>query len=137
MQKLIKINIILGVINMSTDLMKLKNWVVVGDVANPSKYAFKILHALKSHGYNVEGVNPRTKDESIHKDLKSVSYQIDVIDLCINPVEGLKIVEEAKAIGINKILIQPGAGSVEILNFCSKNGIIAIEGCALVELSRL
>lgn len=120
---------------MSSDLMKLKNWVVVGDVLNSSKYAFRILNALKQHGYNVEGVNPRSKDESVYKNLKEVPYKIDVIDLCINPIEGIRIMREAKELNISKVLIQPGAGSTEILNFCKESGIIAIEGCALVELS--
>lgn len=122
---------------MASDLMKLKNWVVVGDILNSSKYAFKILNALKQHSYNAQGVNPRAKDESVYKDLKAVPYKIDVIDLCINPVEGIKVIKEAKEIGISKVLIQPGAGSQEILKFCKENGIIAIEGCALIELSRL
>lgn len=122
---------------MSLAIMKLKNWVVVGDVGNPNKYAFRILKSLEQHGYNVKGVNPRSKDEIFYKDLKSVPYGIEVIDLCINPVEGLKIVKEAKEIGIGNILIQPGAGSAEILSFCKQNGITAIEGCALVELSNL
>lgn len=122
---------------MSLALMKPKDWVVVGDVGNPNKYAFRILKSLEQHGYNVKGVNPRAKDEAFYKDLKSVPYKIEVIDLCINPVEGIRIVKEAKEIGISNILIQPGAGSNEILSFCRENGINALEGCALIELSNL
>ena len=42
--------------------------------------------------------------------------------------------EEAYSLGINKILIQPGAESEDILSFCAEKGIMAIEGCALEEL---
>lgn len=122
---------------MALDFMKSNNWVVVGDVLNSSKYAFKILNALKSKDFNVEGVNPRTKNDTVYKSLSEVPYKIDVIDLCINPVDGLKVMKEAKEMNINKVLIQPGAGSIEILNFCKESGIIAVEGCALIELSRL
>lgn len=116
-------------------LLEYDNWVVVGDVLNSSKYAHRILNTLKEAGYNVQGVNPNSDDKSVYKSLKDISYKVDVIDLCINPISGLKIVEEAHSLGINKILIQPGAESEDILSFCAEKGIIAIEGCALVELS--
>lgn len=118
------------------ELMNYKNWAVVGDVSNSIKYAYKILQELKQNGYNASGVNPREKSESIYRNLKDVNYKIDVVDLCINPVMGLGILKEVRDLNIDKVLIQPGAGSNEILDYCRKNGITAIEGCALVELSR-
>ncbi|MCS4465479.1 CoA-binding protein [Clostridium botulinum] len=45
---------------------------------------------------------------------------MEVLDLCINPIKGLDIVKEASKLGINKILIQPGAESNEIINFAEK-----------------
>ncbi|WP_238886524.1 CoA-binding protein [Clostridium sp. YIM B02551] len=116
----------------ATELLNFKNWVVVGDVTNESKYAAKILKKLKSRGFNVEGVHP--KGEGIYKTLKEVPYKIDVIDLCINPISGIKFIEEAKTLNIKYILIQPGAESREILDYCKENDIVAIEGCALVAL---
>lgn len=120
----------------ASELLGFKNWVVVGDVANPSKYAYRILNALKNAGFNAEGVNPRDASGKLYKNLKDVPYTIDVIDLCINPITGLKVVQEAKELNINKVLIQPGAESEDILKYCEDNGITAIEGCALVELSK-
>lgn len=119
----------------ANELMKYKNWIVVGDVLNSSKYAYKILNALKESGYNVFGVNPRGKSEDIYLKLSDVKYKIEVIDLCINPLIGIEILKEAKNLGIDKVLIQPGAGSMEILDYCKRNNITAMEGCALVELS--
>lgn len=112
-----------------------KNWVVAGDVLNEYKYAYRILNRLVGAGYNTAGVNPRTNSDKIYKSLIEVPFQIEVIDLCINPINGIEIVKEAKNIGIDKILIQPGAESSEILSYCRENGIEAIEGCVLVELS--
>lgn len=119
------------------ELLNYKNWVVVGDVLKEEKYAFKILNQLKNAGFNVEGVNPRDTTGKVYKSLSEVPFAIDVIDLCINPVVGLKIVQDAESLNINKILIQPGAGSTDILSLCKNKGIIAIEGCALVELGNL
>jgi uncharacterized protein len=117
------------------EFLNYKSWVVVGDVLNSSKYAYRILGSLKSEGFNVEGVNPRDATGGIYKNLKDVSSKIEVVDLCINPLTGLNIVKEAKELGIDKVLIQPGAESEDIIEYCNNNGIIAIEGCALVELS--
>lgn len=116
--------------------MKYKNWVVVGDVLNNEKYAYRILSSLKSAGYNVKGVNPREKDKEVYKTLSEIPYSIDVVDLCIRPEDGIKIIKEAARLHIDKVLIQPGAESDEIVEFADKKNILAIEGCALVELSR-
>ncbi|WML36406.1 CoA-binding protein [Clostridium sp. OS1-26] len=121
----------------ASELLNYKNWVVIGDVLNESKYAFRILNSLRDSNFNVEGVNPRDTTGKVHKTLEEVKYKIDVLDLCINPIQGLKIIESAANLNIDKVLIQPGAESEEILSLCRNKGIIAIEGCALVELSRL
>lgn len=119
------------------ELLNYKNWVVVGDILKEEKYAFKILNQLKNAGFNVEGVNPRDTTGKVCKSLDEVTFDIDVIDLCINPAAGLKIVQDAENLNIKRILIQPGAGSTDILSLCKNKGIIAIEGCALVELGNL
>lgn len=119
------------------DMMDFKNWVVVGDVANKEKYAHRILNKLKNSGYNAEGVNPRAKEAGIFISLKDVPYKIDVIDLCINPVQGIEIIKEAAFLKIDKVLIQPGAGSEKITDYCINFGIKTVEGCVLVELSNI
>jgi predicted CoA-binding protein len=43
----------------ANEFLNYKNWIVVGDVLNPLKYAYKILNSLKSDGFNVVGVNPK------------------------------------------------------------------------------
>lgn len=110
------------------------NWVVVGDVTNQTKYAYRILNTLRSEKYNVAGVNPRGDGEQSFISLKAVNYKIEVIDLCINPKLGIEIMKEANEMGIKNVLIQPGAGSEEILNYCKDNGINAFQGCVLKQL---
>jgi Predicted CoA-binding protein len=119
------------------ELMKFKNWAVVGDITNSEKYAYKIKKSLIEADFNVYGVNPRAKEAEVLKGLKYITNEIEVVDLCINPKTGIEVVKEAKDLGIKYILIQPGAESTEILDYCKNNGIEAIEGCALVELSKM
>ncbi|MGL5068371.1 MAG: CoA-binding protein [Sarcina sp.] len=85
-----------------------KNWVVIGDVLNTNKYASKILTQFKNHSYTVAGVHPSGGD-GIYKALTEVPYKIDAIDLCINPIQGLKYLKSVKDLNIKYILIQPGA----------------------------
>ena len=118
------------------DFMTFKKWAVVGDVTNDSKYAYKILNRLKAAGYMVEGVNPKGVQGAFNS-LKEVPYTIEVLDLCINPVRGLEILKESKELNIQHVLIQPGAESDEIHDYCRENNIKAVNGCALVELSNL
>ena len=118
------------------ELIKINNWVVIGDVGNESKYAYKILNKFKEKGYIVSGVHPKGGNE-IYKSLKEVPYKINAIDLCINSKLGLEYLKEAKNLGIEKVLIQPGAESEEILNYCKENNLNAIENCALVQLNSL
>lgn len=113
-----------------------KNWVVIGDVSNHSKYASKILKKFNDNKYNVSGVHP-SGGIDIFKNLSDVPYTIDAIDLCINSIQGLSYIKEAKQLNIKYILIQPGAQSDEILDYCSSNGITAVQGCALVALGNL
>lgn len=124
-----------GEINVEAqDLLNYKNWAVAGDVLNSSKYAYRIVNSLIQAGFNAQGVNPRDETGTVYKSLKEVSGGIEVLDLCIHPLKGIGIVKEAHELNIDNILIQPGAESQEILEYCRTNGMTAIEGCALVEL---
>ena len=115
------------------ELIKEKNWAVIGDVTNESKYAYKILNKFKEKGYTVSGVHPKG-GEGVYKTIKEVPYKIDAIDLCINSKVGIEYIKEAKSLGINNVLVQPGAESKEILTYCKEKGMNIIENCALVQL---
>ncbi|MCR1950347.1 MULTISPECIES: CoA-binding protein [unclassified Clostridium] len=118
------------------ELMKLKNWVVIGDVSNETKYANKILNKFKLKGYKVSGVHPKG-GEDIYTNLKEVPYNIEAIDLCINAKYGIEFLKEARELGIKNVLIQPGAESDEILKYCNENSINTIENCALIQLNHI
>lgn len=109
------------------ETMKMKNFVVVGDTLNEKKYACKIKKELLAGGYKVASVGKEL--ESIN----DVGFEIDVLDLCINPRAGIKLLKENKK-KFKNIVIQPGAESREILEYLNKNNIPYIESCLLVGL---
>lgn len=118
------------------EMMELKNWIVIGDVVTEGKYANKILNRFKEKGYRVSGVTHKT-GENVYDCIGKVPFNIEAIDLCVNPKYGIDYLKEAKELGIKYVLIQPGAESEEILNYCKENNILAIENCALVQLANI
>jgi predicted CoA-binding protein len=118
------------------EMLNEKKWAVVGDVLNPSKFAHIIKNRLITNQYQVFQVNPRSQSPEVYRSLGEIGEGIDVIDLCINPHTGLEIVKEAAALGIEKIFIQPGAESDEIIAYCKEKKLQYYLGCVLVELGR-
>jgi len=120
--------------NASAKFLEKSNWAVIGDVLNPAKPASTVVATLKGDGKTVHLINPRDKTGQCHANLTDVAQPIDVVDLCINHVEGLKQVEQMATLGIPKIFIQPGAESPAILALCEEKGISVFQGCVMVEM---
>ncbi len=121
---------------MAGNLLDHKVWVVAGDVKNETKYAYTIVNALKASGYTVYGYHPNSQDPEVYRDFSVLPQTPGVLDLVINPVKGLEVVKAARAAGIMNVMAQPGARSEEIRAFCETNGMVYVESCVLVELSR-
>lgn len=128
-----------------SEMLEKKNWLVIGDVLNTSKAAFSIVNKLVLHQKTVHSMNPRITDDEL-KNIKATNpnihnswatmqgIPIDVVDLCINPGAGIGLLHHARSAGIKNIFIQPGAGSPEIEEFCTANGMTFHNGCVLREL---
>jgi uncharacterized protein len=114
-------------------LKSASNWAVIGDVLNAQKPASRVVNTLQEAGKTVHLINPRDKTGQCFAGLSDVGKPIEVVDLCINHVEGLKQMEQAAALGIKKVFIQPGAGSEAILDFCEENNVEVFMGCVMVE----
>lgn len=110
------------------EIMDQHVFVVVGDTLNEEKYACKIKNGLKEKGYKTYAVGKELIS------INDVTEEIDIIDLCINPVKGLKLIKECKKT-FKCIVIQPGAESEELFAYLRSNNLPFIEGCLLVGLS--
>ncbi len=110
------------------EIMQLQNFVVVGNTLNEDKIAYKIKHKLLNSGYKVQCVGKELKS------LNDVTFEIECLDLCINPTVGLNLLKENNK-HIKIVVIQPGAESEEIILFLKQNNIDYIEGCLLVGLN--
>ena len=108
-------------------IMKENVFAVVGDTIKEEKYAFKIKNELIDHGYTAYGVGKELKS------LNEIDEDIDIVDLCINPIKGLELIMECKK-KYKWVVIQPGAESDELIKYMKENNIQYIEGCLLVGL---
>lgn len=115
-----------------------KKWAVVGDVSNQAKYAHDIAKLLNEKDHVVYKVDPRgCNDPEVLNSLKEIPEEIDMVNLVVSPNKGIDIVKEMKELGLEKVFIQPGASSKEILDYCSSNDIEVIRGCVLAEYRNL
>ena len=120
------------------EMLRLKQWVVVGATPNEHKFGYKIYKALKKHQYQVWGINPKYHElegDIISRDLKSLPEVPDCIGVVVPPAASLKLVEEAAEIGITYIWFQPGTYDEKVLEKASEKGLQAVyNDCVLVTL---
>ncbi len=109
------------------EVMNEKTFVIVGDTLNESKFAYKIKHAMLDKKYEVFSVGKELSS------INDVPADIDVIDLCINPIKGLALMKECNK-KFKSIVIQPGAGSKELEDFLISKGYSFIHSCLLIGL---
>lgn len=110
------------------EIMSQRTFAVLGNTLDESKYAYKIKQELLEHGYTVYCVGKELES------LNEIEEEIDIIDLCIHPAKGIKLLKECTK-NFKCIVIQPGAESEEILNYLNEKQLPYIEGCLLVGLS--
>jgi predicted CoA-binding protein len=115
-------------------------YAVVGASANKEKYGYKVLVDLNSKGFRVVGINPNYEQiENIKcfKSLKDVPQKIDVVILIVPANVGINILKECVLLKINKIWIQPGAESSQIINFCKENSLDCVyNSCIMLSSSK-
>ena len=109
------------------EIMEQKRFAILGNTLNPEKYACKIKNAMLDAGYTVYAVGKELTS------LNDIEEEIDIIDLCIHPAKGLKLLQENKK-PFKCIVIQPGADSPELLQWLDENKIPYLHGCLLVGL---
>ncbi len=111
-----------------TDIMAQQRFAVVGDTLNREKFACKIKYDLRANGYTVWPVGKELTS------INNIPEDIDIIDLCINPKEGIRLLRECDK-SVKGVVIQPGAGSNEIRAYLEQKEIPYLDGCVWKELS--
>ena len=110
------------------EVMQQRTFAVAGDTLNEEKYAYRIKHQMMEKGYTVYPVGKELSS------FNEIEEEIDVIDLCIHPAKGLKLMQECTR-PFKMIVIQPGASDEALLKYLQENHLPYMEGCLLVGLS--
>ena len=110
---------------------------VVGASRNPEKFGHQIYKTLKEAGYKVYAVNPKAEEilgDKCYPSVSALPEKPDVVDIVVPPNVALEVVKECKALGINRIWLQPGSESPEIIDFCARNGLKCVHSvCVMIE----
>ena len=113
---------------------------IVGVSKDPNKYGHKVFKDLKEGGYKVYPINPNAEEvlsDKIYNSLKDLPKKPDVADIVVPPEVAEKIVKECNSLGIEKVWLQPGSESEEIIEYCEENGIEVIhDRCVMKERIR-
>lgn len=111
------------------EVMEQKSFAIVGDTLNEEKFAYKIKTRMTANGYTVF---------SVGKELASINdipSDLDIIDLCIHPAKGLKLMQECTK-PFKCVVIQPGAESEELKAYLKETHTPFLESCLLVGLEK-
>lgn len=110
------------------EIMQQKSFAVLGDTLNPEKYACTIKNKMTAAGYTVYPVGKELAS------LNDIEGDIDIIDLCIHPAKGIKLLQECTK-PFKCIVIQPGADNDELIAYLEQHKLPYVHGCLLVGLS--
>jgi predicted CoA-binding protein len=112
---------------------------VAGVSSNAEKYGTIAWRALRAAGKRAYGINPRLKSldgETIYPSVASLPECPDVLSLVVPARIGLDLVKEAVEMGVERVWMQPGAESPELIEWCAESGISAIHNqCVMVQLA--
>lgn len=112
---------------------------VVGASTNRAKYGNKVLRVYQQNNKTVYPINPRAEaieGLTAYPDLASLPVVPHGISIITPPAITEQVVEQAVALGILHIWMQPGAESAAAVSYGRKNGVnvVAYGPCVLVVL---
>lgn len=123
------------------DFVGRRTWAVVGASQNRRKYGNIIYRTLRERGYTVYPVNLTERiveGDTAYPDVTALPPGVEVLDIVIPPQRVPRVLDQAKAAGITRIWLQPGAESPDVIAHARSLGMEVIAGgpCALVETRR-
>lgn len=113
---------------------------VVGATDDADKYGAVIYRDLKRKGYRVFPVTPSrdTVDgDRAYASVADLPVAPDIIDLVVPPAVGIGVVQQALDVGYDRIWVQPGAESPELLTLLQESGAEYIADACIMVRSRL
>jgi predicted CoA-binding protein len=115
----------------------MKNTLIIGATPNPSRYAYRAAHMLKSKGHSIVNIGIKTGDvagvaierpEKIYDDVHTVT-------LYIGPALQDGYFDYIVETNPKRVIFNPGTENEKLEEVLKANGIESVEACTLVLLS--
>jgi hypothetical protein len=114
---------------MIKEFFNFKSAAVAGVSRTGKGFAFNIFSELKKRGFEVFPVNPNTDEingEKCYRDLKSIPVKPDAVFAVTPKNETVNVVRQTLEAEIDKIWIQQGSETDEVLQICKDNNLNAV-----------
>ena len=120
-------------------LRRSNRFAVIGASQNPAKYGHQVYRDLRTAGYRVYAVNPSVAEvlgDRCYPSLHALPEKPDVVNTVVPPAVTEEIVRECKALGIERVWMQPGSESEEAIEFCRRHNIKVVFGACFMQKRR-
>jgi len=117
------------------EFMGQKKFAVVGATDNPQKFGNQIVKNLKNRGYQVYPVNPKLKELeglTCYASVAEIPVKVDVVDFVVPPHATEEILKQCKALGLDRIWLQPGSESEAAIAFCQENNLKVVHSVCVM-----
>jgi predicted CoA-binding protein len=113
-----------------------RRYAIVGVSRFRRKFGNSLYREMTKRDYEVFPVNRKGGDVEgtlVFSRLRSIPQLIDGVIVVVPPLEALQIVKECADLHINKVWLQPGSESEDVIHLCRDDGINPIvKTCALL-----
>ncbi|QNF35175.1 CoA-binding protein [Adhaeribacter swui] len=115
----------------------MKKTVVLGASDNPSRFAYRAVHKLKQHGYEVVPVGMRKGDVAgIKIETEKIPVaNVDTVTLYVGPQNQPSWYDYIISLKPNRIIFNPGTENPELEQKAAENNIKTLHHCTLVMLA--
>lgn len=119
-------------------LRKYRRWAVVGCSNDRRRPSYDVASFLSKTGYEIICVNPNHEScipkLPCHRDLRSISQKVEVVDIFRRSEAVLPHVEEAIEIGAKAIWMQLGVVNEEAAELAHENGLdVVMDRCPKID----
>ena len=113
-----------------------KNLALIGASRDGKSFGNFALKELRLRGYQMYAVHSQTTEidgQPCFSDLAAVSDKVDGVVVCVQPASGDAVLRQAGELGLNKVWLQQGAESPELIALGKQLGLHLVTGkCILM-----
>jgi predicted CoA-binding protein len=110
---------------------------VIGASSDRRKFGNKALRAFLRRGYTVLPINPHEKQiegQTAFASVRDVPGNIELATLYVPPEIGESVIEDLPAKNVQKLWVNPGAGSPRLIARARQLGLEPVQHCSIIAI---